>query len=209
MLVTYQIFGDQNLEEEDLHAYELGWRWRPLQTVAVDIALYRNEYERLIAGQPLPPVLEMTPTPRMRLPAQFVNLGETSSEGAELALEWIATDWMQIEAQGTWQARSGDVGRNDRVDPKRIFNLRAMFDLPYDTELDLDWRSVSDITRVKGYQAFNARLGWWPTPSLEVSFSIDNLFDDEHVESFDDIAIRPGARLGRSAFARFTVRPKR
>lgn len=208
MLVTYQVFGDQHLKAEDLHAYELGWRWRPLHTVSVDLALYRNEYEHLVTGLPLPPVLELAPTPRLRLPSQFVNLSHTYSEGAELSLEWIAARWMRMEAQGTWQTQGGDRGALASVDPKRMFSLQATLDLPLDTELDLDWRSISDLPGIDGYQALDARLAWWPTTGIELSVSVDNLFDDEHVEFFDDIALRPGATLGRSYFARFTVRPK-
>ncbi len=209
MLLTYQVFGDENLKAEDLHAYELGWRWRPVQTISVDLALYRNEYEHLVVSEPLSPVVEFQPTPRLLLPSEFVNLGETFSEGAELSLEWIATNWMRMEAQGTWQTRSGDMGTNPPVDPKRIFTLQASLDLPLDTELDLDWHSVSDLPGIDGYDLLNTRLAWWPTTGIELSVSVDNVFDDEHVEFFDDIALRPGATLGRSYFARFTVRPKR
>lgn len=209
MLVTYQVFGDQNLDAEDLRAYELGWRWRPLQTVSVDLALYRNEYEHVVMSEPSAPILEFQPTPRMLLPSEFVNLGETFSEGAELSVEWVATDWMRLQAQGTWQTRSGDLGADDPADPKRMFNLQASLDLPFDTELELDWRSVGDLPRIEGYEVLNTRLAWWPTTGIELSINVDNVFDEEHVEFFDDIALRPGAMLGRSYFARFTVRPKR
>jgi iron complex outermembrane receptor protein len=209
MLLTYQVFGDQNLKAEDLHAYELGWRWRPLQTVSVDLALYRNEYDRLVVSEPLAPIFELEPTARLLLPSEFVNLGESASEGAELSVEWVATRWMRMQAQGTWQTRSGDIGANALADPKRMFNLQASLDLPSNAELDLDWHSVADLPGIDGYQVLNTRLAWWATTGIELSISVDNVFDDEHVEFFDDIALRPGATLGRSYFARFTIRPKR
>ena len=31
MLATYRFVGDSDLQAEDLNAYELGWRWRPMQ----------------------------------------------------------------------------------------------------------------------------------------------------------------------------------
>ena len=209
MLLTHQVFGDQNLKAEDLHAYEFGWRWRPLQTISVDLALYRHEYEHLVVPQPLAAIVEFLPTPRLLLPSQFVNLGETFSEGAELSLEWVATNWMRMEAQGTWQTQSGDIGVYAPRDPKRMFSVQTSLDLPFDTELDLDWRSVAALPGIDGYEVLNTRLAWWLTTGIELSFSVDNIFDDEHVEFFDDIALRPGATLGRSYFARFTVRPKR
>jgi iron complex outermembrane receptor protein len=208
--VSYRAFGNQDLEPEELNAYELGWRWRPLHTLSVDVALYRNEYEQLIAIASLPPSFDPGPPPQIVIASQFVNLDHTRSEGAEVVVEWAATRWLRLEAQGTWQSRGGDVEQNGISDPKRMFMLRSSLDLPFDTELDLEWRSISELpaNNIDGYDSLDARVAWWPITSVELALSMDNVLDEEHHEFYDDLAARPGAKLGRSYFARFTWRPK-
>ncbi len=206
------LLGDETLEAEDLRAYELGWRFRPHQTVSFDLALYRNDYERLIGGAPLPPVFEAGPAPRLVLPSAFANIEDTRVEGAELVAEWAATDWLNLEAQGTWQDTEADnLGFfPGQIDPKEMYALRAQIDLPRDVELDLAWRSVSRLAglNIPGYDSLNVRAGWRPVDSIELSLSVENLFDNEHIESSDDLALVPGATLGRNVFARVVWQPK-
>lgn len=208
MLLTYRFLGNENLKAEDLNAYELGWRWRALQNLSIDIALYRNEYENLIFGSTLPPEMEFSPTPSILIPAYFANHGETHYEGAELSLEWFAKSWLRLSAQGTWQSSGGDWGEVQPDDPSRMLLLQASLDLPREIELDLDWRAVSETPHVESYDALDLRLGWWPKRSIELSLSIENALDNEHIEFMDQIAMQPGAALGRTFFLRMDWRPK-
>ena len=208
MLVTYHVIGDASLQAEDLNAYELGWRWRARQNLSVDLALYRNEYENLISGSPLPMEMMFTPAPTIIMPSRFANLIDARYEGAELSIEWLAQSWLRLIAQGTWQQRGGDWGPIVSEDPSRMLVLRAALDLPREIELDLDWRAVSEIPYVEGYDALDLRLGWWPKRSIELSLSVENALNNEHIEFIDQIATQRGASLGRTFFARLAWRPR-
>jgi iron complex outermembrane receptor protein len=142
----------------------------------------------------------------------FANLADTVAvEGLEAAAEWAATAWLRLEAQGTWQDSEVMGPMPGSVDPERILSLRARVDLPRDVELDLGWRSVSELAAlgIPSYESMNARAAWWPTSNIELSLALDNLFDDEHIEFRDDLKLAPGATIGRTVFARFTWRPRR
>jgi outer membrane receptor for monomeric catechols len=89
-----------------------------------------------------------------------------------------------------------------------MLNLRASLDLPREFELDLDWRAVSAVPYLEGYDALDVRLAWWPKRSLELSLSIENALDNEHIEFIDQIAMQAGASLGRTFFARLAWRPR-
>jgi iron complex outermembrane receptor protein len=211
-LVMARVIGDEDLKAEDLRAYELGWRWRPYRALSIDVALYRNEYEHLIDGDELPSVFEPGPPPRLVLPSVFANIDHTRVDGAEVVAEWAARDWLRLEAQGTWlDSRAARGGRlPGPIDPQRMFMLRARFDLPRDIELDLAWRSVSDLAGlgVDGYHSLNARTAWRPVENIELSLSIENALDNEHIEFDDNLAFLPGATLGRGYFARLTWQPR-
>lgn len=47
--VYLRMSGDADLKAEDLRAYELGWRWRPRESLSFDLALYHNDYRDLIS----------------------------------------------------------------------------------------------------------------------------------------------------------------
>lgn len=207
-----RMYGNQDLHAEDLHAFELGWRWRPYRSLSFDLALYRNEYDGLIAATMHSAGFEPGPPPALVLSSHFANADATSAEGVELAAEWAALDWLRLELQSTWQdsGATSVSGVPGSIDPKRTRMLRAQFDLPYDVDVDLRWRSVSELAglQVDGYDSLDLRAAWRPKANLELSASVDNLLDDEHIEFPDDIAAASGATIGRTVFARFTWQPK-
>lgn len=212
-LMILRAYGNEDLEAEVLHAYELGWRWRPYHALSFDIAVYRNDYERLIAGTTHSAEFEMGPPPALVLTSHFQNVADSRAEGLELVAEWAATGWLRFAAQGTWQdsGATSITGVPGSIDPKRMHMLRAQIELPYDIDLDVRWRSVSELTglQIAGYDSFDLRAAWRPLDQLELAVTFDNVFDDKHIEFSDDLIAGPGATIGRSVFARAIWRPKR
>ncbi len=212
---SLRLLGDERLEAEDLRAYELGWRWRPRKTIAIDLAVFHNQYNRLITLRPGSPLVEPGPPPRVTLPIAYANAIDSRVQGAELTTQWVARDWLRFEAHGVWHD-SGNAyvdattgSSFGAADPRRLFALRARMDLPRDLELDLSWRSVSALPGfdIDGYASLGARIGWRPVRDIELSFSIDNLFDEDHLEFYDEIAVANGASFGRTVLASFIWRP--
>ena len=211
--LVVRVNGDEGLHAEDLHAYELGWRWRPHATISLDAALYRHDYDNLIGSASQPPVFEMFPVPTLYLDASFANLQSARVDGVEAVLEWAPIGWMRFEAQGNWMNTRASGYITGPVDPEESYSLRARLDLPRDVELDLSWRSVAELAGegliIGGYDSLNLRAGWTPIKGLEFSLSIDNLLDDEHVEFWDDLSFTSGVTVGRTYFARVNWSPAR
>jgi iron complex outermembrane receptor protein len=210
-LVGLRVGGNENLRAEDLRAYELGWRWRPMQTVSFDTAFYRHNYDHLIGASGGIPVFEPLPVPAIYIDLDFVNLQSARVDGAEMVVEWAAAPWLRLEAQGNWIDTEVQGMPTGPTDPKESYALRAQFELPHDVELDVSWRSVSELTSIgltiPSYDSFDLRFAWAMTPSLELSMSVANAFDNRHVEFTQDLTLAPGVTIGRTAFARLVWSP--
>jgi iron complex outermembrane receptor protein len=62
--------------------------------------------------------------------------------------------------------------------------LRSSFDLPHDTEVDVDIRHVATLPSpvIPAYTAVDLRVAWGVRPGLELSIVGENLFDPGHIE---------------------------
>ena len=56
-------FGSDGFDAEELYAYELGYRFIPSDSLSVDIALYYNNYDKLLTVEPGAFAVETTPQP--------------------------------------------------------------------------------------------------------------------------------------------------
>jgi iron complex outermembrane receptor protein len=198
------------LDAEDLNAYELGWRWRASPTLTFDAALYRNEYKKLIGGVPRAPTFELEPVPALVLESDFANINDLRVSGIELVAEWRASEWLSFEAQGAWQDSEAQVGiQPGPTDPERMLALRTRIDLPRDVELDLTWRSVSELTGygIPAYDLVDMRAGWQPTKAINLSLAVENVFDDEHIEHIGDLTFAPAVTMGRMVIGRISWKP--
>jgi iron complex outermembrane receptor protein len=211
--VHFTLSGDENLSEEDLRAYELGWRWRPDPRLTVDAAFYYNEYERLISVTGEPATIDPGPPLHVNKPFVFANALDTVVYGTETSVEWAVTDWLRWQVHGNWlrmrnQGPPIELTLQIASDPKSHFASRLRFDLPFETELDLAWRHVGELENynIASYSSLDLRAAWHPRQDLELSLALTNAFDREHVEFFDETGGGPGARIGRSIFGRIVWR---
>jgi len=79
--------------------------------------------------------------------------------------------------------------------------------LPKRHELDIIVRHVGELPDpvVPAYTAVDARLGWKADRNLELSLTLQNIFDPSHAEFGDAVATPPAlprSELGRSAYAK-------
>ena len=72
-------------------------------------------------------------------------------------------------------------------------------------ELDLLLRHVGRLPnpQVPAYTAFDARLGWWLSPNMELSLTLRNAFDAHHAEFG---AAATASELERAFFVKATWR---
>jgi len=190
--------GRPEFRAENVVSFEIGHRFLPNSTFSLDTALYYNLYNRLRSFR-----IGRITSPDQRsldVTTEFFNEMRGHTYGVELAAKWMPAPWWTLEAQYVYQRSdlhtpSHAFDNSDSIeatDPRQQWSLRAGFDLQQDLELDLRLRFVDGIvsgTLVPGlgvpipaYLSLDARLGWRPTPSLELSISGQNLLDSAHPE---------------------------
>jgi iron complex outermembrane receptor protein len=196
------VFGNRDFESESVIAYELGYRVQPADWLALDVATFYNNYDKLRS-------IELVGT-------HFVEDNKLHGQtyGVELGSTLKATDWWRIHLAYTYLKvlLQTDRGSTDTFstatvgnDPLNQVYVRSSMDLPHHIELDATVRYVSALRnqKVPGYVAVDVRLGWRPTEHIEFAIVGQNLFDNQHPEF---VAGTSRHEIERGAYAMFTYR---
>jgi iron complex outermembrane receptor protein len=177
----FAVAGGPGFESEIANVYELGYRAQPLPRLSLSVTGFYNDWQRLRSLEPRPGG------------AQFENQIEGDTRGIET--------WATLRVSDAWRLTAGLVmlderlrtapGSNDPVgaaglgnDPDHWWSLRSLLDLTPQLRLDVFVRHVGALPRppVPSYTAVDSRLAWQPTSRLELSLTLQNLFDPEHTE---------------------------
>ncbi|OGB23674.1 MAG: hypothetical protein A3I66_24410 [Burkholderiales bacterium RIFCSPLOWO2_02_FULL_57_36] len=198
----YQIAGGPNFRSELANVFEIGYRAQPTSSVSYSVTAFHHDFSRLRSVEPSP-------------------IGEMLENRIGGTMTGIET-WGSYRVTDAWRLSAGLVAMNQRLrrdpgsadlrglpalanDPKRTWMLRSMFDITPRHEFDLTVRHVGDLPNpaVPAYTAVDAQLGWRPDPDVEISLSVQNLFDSEHAE-FGSLAAR--SEFERSIFLKLLWR---
>ncbi len=175
--------GGQNVADEKLLAYEMGYR-RQLGSGSVSVSTYYNAYDELRSFET---------TPAGGLPLTFGNTMKGATYGIETWGNYLVTDWWRLSAGVNLMHKelSFTDGSRDIVgtqaagnDPSYQFSLRSSVNLTSGLELDLGLRKVGTLPNpsVPDYLSLDARIGWTVSQNLDLSISASNLLDDRHPE---------------------------
>jgi iron complex outermembrane receptor protein len=189
------INGGPNFVSEIANVYEIGYRAQPSPALSYSITGFHTRYDRLRSGMPAPAVIE--------------NRIEGFSNGVEA--------WATFQATRTWRLSGGlstlhqhlglEQGSRDPTgpialgnDPDHQWMLRSSWNIASNQELDVIARRVGSVPLqapappVPAYTAVDLRWGWKVSREVELSLTLQNLFDPEHPEF--------NAAPGRSEFER-------
>jgi iron complex outermembrane receptor protein len=180
------IASDQKFKSEKVHAYELGYRVRPVNNLSLSFAGFFNDYRDLRS-------LDLIPTPAI----VFGNSQRAESWGFEFSGNYQLVDWWRLRGGYTFFGKK-NWATNDNalpvsaefegVDPKNQIMLQSIMDLPADFNLDIVGRYVDMLEagtltiEVPEYCTFDVRLAWqkkW----IELSLVGQNLLENKHKES--------------------------
>lgn len=212
------LFGDKNLESEELLAYEAGWRWQASQTVAFDLALFYNEYDNLMTIGQGTPYFEAQPRPRIVAPLLWRNAGEAQTYGGEVSTNvqvspgWLVSGhWsvirvlMQVDdptAIATTQDPETDT-------PRHQIHLRSQWRIGEKLDVGaLAWwtdHSRSLAQHISDHVRLDLRVGWRPQDNVELSLVGQNLIDSSHGEGSADLYTVPG-EVERGVYFQVTSR---
>jgi iron complex outermembrane receptor protein len=186
--VRVDAVGNEDFESEELIAYELGYRATPARALAVDVALYYNDYDRLRTFDPLPPTFE---DGFVVVPLTLGNNATGRTLGGTVALSWQPRRRLRLDASYTYldmdvdtlpgvQGATSDT-RPD-FNPTHEATLRGSLAVRSDVELGTMLRYTSEIFRVPDYFQGDVRVAWRPRTGLELALTGKDLFSPRHLE---------------------------
>jgi len=183
--VMVAILGNQEMDAEELTAYELGYRFLDNQ-FSVDFSVFYNDYDKLRSVErssiALPGIFPLVVANKLQ--------GETY--GIELASSWAVNEsWrltggysfiqMQLHKEASSTDTTEEVDEGDT--PHHQFNIRSLWQFSEDWELDSAVRYVSMVKEAKvvekgavdPYVTIDLRLAWQAHKTLELSVIGQNL----------------------------------
>jgi iron complex outermembrane recepter protein len=211
-LTFSRALGNGKFISETLLGYEAGYRSLVTRSLAVDIALFYNDYDHLSSLEPGTPFTETSPAPTHLVMPSFRGnglLGNTS--GLEVAPEWRPTRWWRLASsysylhmELTTRRSSLDTKTVNSVEgssPRHQVMMQSFVDLPKDLEFNLAGRYISGLPAqgVSSYATADVEVSWHPTKHFSFSVLGQNLVQPHHAEFGTD----PGPLVGikRSAYA--------
>jgi iron complex outermembrane receptor protein len=175
--------GGPNVVSEVARVLEIGYRAQPSPNLSYSITLYHALYDHLLTDE--------------------INASETSiifANGMRGATTGIEA-WGNYLLNKSWRISAGMSTLREYVayyqpsplqvsgydpgqDAPLSYQLRTSFDLPQQTELDLNLRHVAALSdpAVPAYTVLGGRVGWNPTHNLELSMTAQNLIGSGHAE---------------------------
>ncbi|MCQ8128755.1 TonB-dependent receptor plug domain-containing protein [Methylomonas rivi] len=216
----FEAAANPNMLTENLLAFELGWRWQVNRNLDIDTALFYNIYDRM-QGTRFDGNVRADPAFGNVREATVGNYRQVKSYGLETAVNYrVSQDW---RLQASYSANRFHVDYDPNIawfrdpqtephsNPQHTLSLRSLFNLTNEIELDLWGRYVDNITvdtvrNIPAYFTMDVRLGWHPHKDLELSFSGQNLLDNQHPEFSDILYIPVASQIQRGYLAQMSWR---
>jgi len=181
-----EIRGDEDFDSEDLFAYEIGYRMKPLDELWLDLAVFYNVYDHLATYEK-----------RERDVWVIVNDMAGETYGIEVSADYRPVKWWQLS--GEWSFLEIDMrlkheqaadltGYVENSNPRHQLSLHSALNIGKQVEFDVWLRYVDEIGHMRpafgltapvntasGYTEFDARLAWKPAENIELSVTGRNL----------------------------------
>ncbi len=205
--------GNPRIQNENLTAYEIGYRNRFADRLSLDLAAYYNLYDHLITSEPAPPFRENSPGPsHLVVPLVGYNRMAGETHGVEISTNIKVFDrWFLIPGYTFEQIHlrldhdsvdERGLQRAQGTTPRHWARLESRFRLSRALQWDSSV-SFSDrlaFQNVPSYVRVDTQLSWLLAEKVSLSVAGQNLLRDRHLEFNSDLAAGPSSMIKRSAF---------
>jgi iron complex outermembrane recepter protein len=200
---TFVLAGGPNFESEIANVAEIGYRAQASSTLSYSLTAFYHDFDKLRSLEPAPGAACVALLPGNT--CVIANGVEGTTKGIEAWGAWQATKSWRLSAGGMYldkdlKSKPGSLDPTGPSaqgnDPEYQWQLRSSLNLTDRHEFDVIVRNVGSLPNpaVPAYVAVDAWLGWRVSRSVELSLTLQNIFDSEHPEF--------GAPATRSVFER-------
>lgn len=193
-----RLVGNRDFEAEELIASELGYRWRAMSNLHVDVSLFDNRYEGLASLELGEPFVEAGGA-RTVLPVLSRNMTDGRSRGVEALITHNPLPRWRVSASYSYldlelDPAGQDFNRGEFYEgatPRHQFALSSYLSLLDRFEFDAHFRRVGSIRRlpaipngegIPGYSELDLVFTWHASLNTRVSIVGQNLLHDRHIE---------------------------
>jgi iron complex outermembrane receptor protein len=215
MLVS--IFGNPNFKNEQLTAFEAGYRNAWSSRFSLDSTVFYNRYRDLTSVEPGAPRIETNPAPtHLLVPESFGNglYGET--HGIELFANWKVASFWTLSPGYTFFSMHlhpfagsqdfTDAAGTEGGSPDHKAQLRSSVSLPRNLQWNASAYFVNRLSAVSipSYTRLDTSLLWHAGERVSMSVVGQNLLKSLHPEyAGPDSTVQPGM-MRRGAYAKIT-----
>lgn len=196
----FRVQANKNFRSEELLGTELGYRMLVGENLYLDVAIFRNEYNRLYGYSNESVITETTPAPtHLVLLQSFANSLKGDTSGGEITPDWKPANWIELRGWYSYlhlyvHDRPGYTDDLNTVSdngssPEHQVYAQSLFTLEHGVEIDAAFRHVSALPAqmVNAYSTADARFGWRMTPHWALSVDGRNLLQPHHAEFGSDV----------------------
>ena len=215
--VLVSLFGSQQIQDEEVIAYETGYRAALGNALSLDIAAYYNDEEHQETSEPGALFFETTPAPpHLVMPLTYENLMHGNAYGLEVSANWkVSSRWTLSPGYGfervhmRLDASSHDttsVNAEEGSAPVHSGQLRSHVDLPHHLAWDASAYFVDRIAdpMIPSYTRLDTGLTWQRGEGLSFSLVGQNLLKNTHFEYYDLNGSTEPSLVKRSGYAKVT-----
>ena len=198
--------GNPEVRSERLEAIEAGYRTTFKERVLLDVAVYRNKYDRLISALAENGSFYEDPVDgQTYYLIPFTNEPGGTMWGSEVAVKWIVTSEWTVAGSYT-MFRAAFEPENDDAEvsvPQDQANLRAFMDLSENLQWNVAWYWTGNYQRAPQTPAFNRLdIGWTiHGKNLALDLWAQNILNEQHPEVYNRFLF-PSAEIERRALQR-------
>jgi iron complex outermembrane receptor protein len=210
-------FGNPHIKNNDLIAYEGGYRTTLSDRLSFDLAVYYNNYTDLDTSEPATPFLENTPAPpHLVLPTTYENLMFGETQGVEIFANWkVSGRWTLSPGYALEQTHmhldpasqdTSSVSGVEGSSPVHSAQLRSHVILFRGLAWDASASFVDRISDpvVPSYTRLDTGLSWQWEKGFVLSLVGQNLLKDRHLEYVDTTDSTASTLIKRSVYVKIT-----
>lgn len=215
--VLVAFVGNPLFQDEQLTAYELGYRVALSPSLSLDVAAYFSDYQHQETAEPAAPFFESAPAPpHLVQPFIFGNLMHGEAHGLELAANWKVTDrWMLSPGYAFEQVHlhldaashdTSSVRQEEGSSPVHSAQLRSHLALSRGVGWDASLYFVDRLRSgaIPSYTRLDTGITWRWTEQLSMSVVGQNLVKDRHLEFVDENGTVRSTLIKRSIYGKLT-----
>lgn len=188
------------IENTEVIALELGYRFQWQDNFTLELALYDNQYENLINTAVLHPEIEFNPAPYVNIPIQYLDEGISSARGVEINASWkVNADWL-IKYSGSYINFDPAIAINNGIDglerlaisedtPTTQHSIRSTHSLSDTISFDVWFYHYGEMkdSGIDDFTSANLKLEWRANNNLTLSVIGKNLLDNNRSEFYREI----------------------